>query len=306
MEISNKIIMGTLWLAHYLCPPLEKVEEIYAHAKKHNERQVFKLPKNRWGIVYKDLKIHTQIGSYHCLRMRKKGQIPEKAILYIGGGGGVYNYYQSQLFLAKKLLKRVKAEIYYPFYPPATKHPIREAYKMIFESYRAMLNDYSHENISVVGLSFGATAAMTMISWNNYYGEKLPMPALTIGLSPGHVPASQVERESLKALRDIDPYITADMVEAYGQIHRGGQDLDHWLTHTAHGDFRNAGKIYLYFGEKESLVYAAPIYRQSLEKAGADFKVHIEPGMPHCYGIGRINKAAKSTYDEYVAIISNL
>jgi monoterpene epsilon-lactone hydrolase len=300
------MIMCALWLAHYLCPPAEKIDDIYSHAKKHNERQVFKLPRNRWGITYKDLKIHTQIGSYHCLRMKKKGQIPNRAILYIGGGGGVYNYYQSQLFLAKKLLKRVDAEIYYPFYPPTTKRPIKEVFRMVFESYRAMLNDYSHEKIAVVGLSFGATAAMTMISWNNYYEERLPMPALTIGLSPGHVPADQAERESLEALRGIDPYISVELVEAYGEINRGGQNLDHWLIHTGHGDFRNAGKIYLYFGEKESLVYAAPIYQQSLENAGADYKIHIEPGMPHCYGIGRINKAAKSTYDEYVALINGL
>lgn len=306
MKLSNKMILGALWLFHYLCPPAEKVEEIFAHAKKHNERQVFKLPRSRWGLVYKDLKIRTQTGSYHCLRMKKKGQNPDRAILYIGGGGGVYNYYQSQLFLAKKLLKRVDAEIYYPFYPPSTKRPIKETYNMIFESYRAMLNDYSHENIAVLGLSFGATAAMTMISWNNYCEEGLPMPALTIGLSPGHVPANQAEKQSLESLRGIDPYVTADMVEAYGQIHKCGQDLEHWLIHTAHGDFRNAGKIYLYFGEKESLVYAAPVYKKYLERAGADYKIHIEPGMPHCYGIGRINKAAKSTYDEYAALINGL
>lgn len=306
MKLSNEIIMSALWLARYLYTPIEKAEEIYAHAKKHNERQVFKLPRNKWGIVYKDLKIHTQLDSYHCLRMIKKGNKPNKAVLYIGGGGGVYNYYKSQLFLAKKLLKRVDAEIYYPYYPPATRYPVKEAYGMIFETYKTMLTEYSHEKIAVVGLSFGATAAMTMISWNNYYKENLPMPALTIGLSPGHVPANRAEKESLEALKGIDPYVTADMVEAYGQIQRGGQDLKHWLIHTAHGDFRNAGKICLYFGEKESLVYAAPIYRQSLEKAGADYKIHIEPGMPHCYGIGRINKATKNTYDEYINLINSL
>ena len=305
-KLSNKMIMGALRLANCLHPPIEKVDDIYAHAKKHNESQVFKLPSNRRGFVYKDLTIYTQKGSYHCLRMKKRGEIPNKAILYIGGGGGVYNYYQSQLVLARKLLKRVDGEIYYPFYPPATKHPIKEAYRMVFETYRTMLTDYSHEKIGVIGLSFGATAAMTMISWNNYYEEKLPMPALTIGLSPGHVPANQAEKESLEACRGIDPCITVDMVKAYGQIHRDGQNLEHWLIHTGHGDFRGAGKIYLYFGEKESLVYAVPIYKQYLEKAGADYRIHIEPGMPHCYGITRINKAGKATYDEYVALINDL
>ena len=101
---------------------------------------------------------------------------------------------------------------------------------------------------------------MTMISWNNYQ-ENLPMPALSIALSPGHVPASPSEKERLEAYRGLDPCIPVELIEAYGCIQKGGEDLDSWLMHTAHGDFRNAGKILLYFAEHESLAFAAPIYR---------------------------------------------
>ncbi|NMD37369.1 MAG: alpha/beta hydrolase [Christensenellaceae bacterium] len=305
MKISNKIIMGVSWLFHFLNPPITDVEKIFDHAKKHNEKQVFRMPGDK-SLEYKDIKIHTELGTYHCLRMKKKGNNPNKAVLYIGGGGGVYNYYQVQLILAKKLLKWVDAEIYYPFYPPSTNSPIKEAFKMIFESYRAMLNDYSHKKIGVIGLSFGGTAAMTIISWNNYYKENLPMPALTIGLSPGHVPANRAENESLESYRGIDPFVPVDWVKAYGEINAVGQNLEHWIIHTAHGDFRNAGNVYLYYGEKESLVYAAPVYEQSLKKADINYNIHIEPGMPHSYGAVRINKASKKTYDEYIGLINDL
>jgi acetyl esterase/lipase len=177
---------------------------------------------------------------------------------------------------------------------------------MIFETYKLMLKSYNPEKIGVLGLSFGATAAMTMISWNNYYNENLPMPAITVGLSPGHVPINSVERKMLEAYRGVDPLISIDMVEAYGHIHKKGAGVEDKLIYTAHGDFRNAGKILLYFGEKESLAFAAPIYQQSLEKAGADYKIHIEPGMPHCYGAVRINKSCRMTYDEYTTLINEL
>jgi monoterpene epsilon-lactone hydrolase len=305
MKISNKLIMGALWLSYYLNPPARDVDAIYAHAKKHNEKQTFKVPRYR-NIDCEDLIVRTDSGKYHCLRMRRKGQEPERAVLYICGGGGVYDYCQLQLILAKKLLRWINAEIYYPFYPPSTKYPIKETYKMIFETYRYMLSRYSHHKTGVLGLSFGATAAMTMISWNNYYEEKLPMPALTIGLSPGHVPANQVERERLEGYRGIDPIVPVEWVDAFGHIQKGGADLDPWMLHTGHGDFRNAGKIFLYYGEKESLVYAAPIYEESLKRAGAEYRINIEPGMPHCYGIGRINKATRTTYDEIVSLLNQL
>jgi monoterpene epsilon-lactone hydrolase len=305
MRISNKIIMGILWLLHFIKPPLINADEIYAHAKAHNDKQVFKIPKDG-KLKYEDLEIRTETGKYHCLCMKNKGQTPGRAILYIGGGGGVYDYCRQQLFLAKRLLKWVDGEIYYPFYPPSTGHPIKETYKMIFETYRAMLDKYSHEKTGVLGLSFGGTAAMTMLSWNNYFKENLPMPTLTIALSPGHVPANLPEKEMLEAYRGVDPFIPVEQVEAYGHIHKSGQNLEHWLLHTAHGDFRNAGKIRLYYGEKETLTFAAPIYEESLKKAKASYLIHIEPGMPHCYGIGRINKATKETYDEIATLLNKL
>ncbi|HHT24746.1 MAG TPA: alpha/beta hydrolase fold domain-containing protein [Clostridiaceae bacterium] len=314
MKISNKIIMSCFRLLSIFFPD-KPIDEIYAHAKAHNARQSFKLPNDK-KIEYKDEKIHTDIGTYHCLRMKKKysrknGRIKKeqrskRAVLFICGGGGVYDYCQMQLALAKKLLSHVDCEIYYPFYPPSTKHPIKEAFRMIFETYRLILNDYDHKTIGVLGVSFGATAAMTMLSWNNYYRENLSMPAIIVGLSPGHIPANLAEKEMLEAYRGIDPLISVDMVEAYGRINKGGEELDEWLIHTANGDFRNGGKIVLFFGEKESLAFAVPLYRESFERAEADYRIHVEPGMPHCYGVMRINKASRKTYDEIVDLLNGL
>ena len=295
-KFNSKIIRGAMRFFTFLFFPDKNVDEIYAHAKAHNEKQRFKLPKNG-KIEYKDLKICTENETYHCLRMKKRNQKPKRAVLYICGGGGVYDYCRHQLFFAKKLLNRVDCEIFYPFYPPVTKQPIDETYRMIFETYKLMLKEYNHKKIAVFGVSFGATAAMTMISWNNYYTENIPMPAITVGLSPGHVPANSADREMLERYRGIDPLVSVNMVEAYGEIHKKGVGLDDWFIYTAHGDFRNAGRIFLYFGEKESLTFAVPIYRQSLKKAEADYRIHIEPGMPHCYGAVRINRACRMTYD---------
>jgi len=81
----------------------------------------------------------------------EREQKPERAILYICGGGGVYDYCRHQLFLAKKLLNRVDCEVFYPFYPPSTKQPINETYRMIFETYKLMLKKYDHKKTAVLG-----------------------------------------------------------------------------------------------------------------------------------------------------------
>ena len=93
-----------------------------------------------------------------------------------------------------------------------------------------MLKKYDHKKTAVLGVSFGATAAMTMISWNNYYSENIPMPAITIGLSPGHVPANSAEREMLEGYRGIDSLVSVDMVEAYGHKNKTGYVILLWTA----------------------------------------------------------------------------
>jgi hypothetical protein len=53
MSISNKIIMGSLWLTHFLNPPLKNTDEIYAHAKAHNKKQTFRVPINSEKYIMK-------------------------------------------------------------------------------------------------------------------------------------------------------------------------------------------------------------------------------------------------------------
>ena len=88
MSFGNKILMGALRLVmRFSNPPEQDADKIYAHAKAHNESRVFKVPKSG-RIEYIDEKIHTDLGSYHCLRIKRKGRRPSRAVLYICGGGG--------------------------------------------------------------------------------------------------------------------------------------------------------------------------------------------------------------------------
>ena len=196
--------------------------------------------------------------------------------------------------------------MFYPFYPPTTECSLRENYAMIFECYRQMLAVFSPGKCAVVGVSSGATAAMSMITWNNFYNEGLTMPALTVALSAGHVPANDEEKSMLEKYRGIDPMVPVDFVTSYARINQGGEELPAWILHTAYGDFRNAGKIMMNWGEKESLAYCAPLFNKALDRANADYSIHIEPDMPHTYASMRVNKACRDYYDKYVREINRL
>ena len=131
---------------------------------------------------------------------------------------------------------------------------------MVFETYRAILNNYSHEKIGVLGLSWGGTAAMTMISWNNYYQENLPMPALSIALSLATYRQVLLKRKDSKPIGvgSLYPSRVDRSLWVYTERRRRS---DSWLMHTAHGDFRNAGKIFTLFAEHESLAFAPHLPR---------------------------------------------
>lgn len=305
MSVSNKIIMAALRASALFNPYDTDAATILQKAKQYNAKQRFELPHDN-KREYTDMKVCTEKGTYHCLRMKKRGSNPSRVVIYIPGGGAVYDYSKAQLFLAKTLLKYVDAEIFYPFYPPTTDCSLKETYAMILECYRAAITEYGADKCAAVGVSSGATAAMAMISWNNYYQEKLAMPALTVALSPGHVPANSEEEAMLEAYRGIDPMVPVDFVKAYREINARFGDVADWMVHTAHGDFCGAGRIMLCWGEKETLAFAAPLYKKALEKAKADFSIHIEPDMPHTYACMRVNKACRGTYDKYIGAINAL
>jgi len=143
MKISNKLIMGALWLSYYLNPPARDVDAIYAHAKKHNEKQTFKVPRYR-NIDCEDLIVRTDSGNYHCLRMRRKGQEPERLFSIFAAAEVFTTTANCSLFSQRNsyggsMLKSITRSIL-----PSTKYPIKETYKMIFETYRYMLSRYSH------------------------------------------------------------------------------------------------------------------------------------------------------------------
>lgn len=305
MSVSSKVIRAALRVPALFNSYEADADVILEKAKKYNEKQHFELPHDT-KFEYRDMEIRTQNGAYHCLCMKKPGSNPPRAVIYIPGGGAVYDYAKGQLFVAKTFLKHVDAEVFYPFYPPTTACSLRETYAMIFECYRAALSEYGAEKCAVVGVSSGATASMVMLSWNNYFDAGLAMPALTVALSPGHVPANGREEEMLEAYRGVDPMVPVGFVRTYGQINGGFDDVPGWMLHSAHGDFRNEGKIMLNWGEKETLAFSAPLYEQALKEAGADYSIHIEPDMPHTYACMRVNKACRDYYDKYVKAINAL
>ncbi|NLZ56458.1 MAG: hypothetical protein GX900_07335 [Clostridiaceae bacterium] len=67
---------------------------------------------------------------------------------------------------------------------------------------------------------------------------------------------------------------------------------------------QDVDKIYAHAkAHNESRVFKVP---KSGRIEYADYRIYIEPGMPHCYAAVRINKAARRTYDEIVALLNVL
>lgn len=52
------------------------------------------------------------------------------------------------------------------------------------------------------------------------------------------------------------------------------------------------------------LAFSEPIYRKSLDEAGADYQIHIEARMSHTYTSTYMNKVCKDPYDEYASAIN--
>ena len=107
------------------------------------------------------------------------------ANLFIIGGGMISAPRPGSIRKALRFAKETGLDLYVPYYPLCTDHPLTKAYEMIHAVYREMLGRYAPECISVLGTSSGGNLALGMVPYINESAPDTPMPGYIMAISPG-------------------------------------------------------------------------------------------------------------------------
>ena len=222
------------------------------------------------------------------------------ACLFIIGGGMISAPRPGSIKKALKFAKESGLDVFIPYYPLCTDYPITKAYEMIHETFKAMLGDYSAENISILGTSSGGNLALGMVPYINDGHDDIPMPGYIMAISPGNCCGSDEEWQRMLELEKLDVAIPAQYMKTAEEIMRCGEDVPDYTLWLQKGDFTNCPRMTLIYGSDETLYACAPAIEEALKKYGADYEMIVGQGMFHCYPVFPIVKEAKEGWDMMV------
>ena len=272
--------------------------EIVAKKKKENAKnKILPLSDPEFEITQIRVMGHVVIRMIH----RQK---TSRANLFIIGGGMVSAPRPDSIKKALRFARETGVDVYVPYYPLCTDHPLTVAYEMIHETYKEMLKDYKAENISVLGTSSGGNLALGMIPYINDGHKDTPVPGYILAISPGTCVETEEEWQRMLELDKVDVAIPAEYMKTAVDIMRhGDMSVPEYMIWLQKGDFTDCPHVTFVYGSDETLYACAPSFEKAMKKYGVNYDMIVGEGMFHCYPAFPIVKEAKEGWDMMVDLV---
>lgn len=278
-------------------------EESYEEFKKMSydvqSKFRFSLPKIR-GFEFRD----EQLDCFHVIVGKRKGTLPDKAIVYFPGGGS-RRWQIPYKGSMKHYIKQTGAELWIPLFPLLPDYTLLDETEFTVMLHQKMLERYKSEKIVWLGFSGGADVLFQAGRHMVQKYPDVPMPGLMIPVSVSGLLVSEEARERMKEIEKRDIILFADMFDTMRQYYDPNGDLPQYILGKAdEDDYTGFPKIIMYFGGDEVFAGIAPDYEKSFVRCGVkDYQIKIKEGMPHGYPVFTFLKEGRDGEKEIIADI---
>jgi acetyl esterase/lipase len=228
-----------------------------------------------------------------------KGREPERAILYLHGGGYCIGSWRTQRGLITHLAVSASATVYAPDYRLAPEHPHPAALDDALKAYRWLLaHGVSPDRIAMAGDSAGGGLALaTAIAIRD---SDLPAPASIVLLSPWL--DLRGDSPSMSKNAAIDPMLRPNWSRQCAAAYLAGRDPEDPACSPLYAVHEGLPPILIQTGSDEILVDDSTRLADRCRGAGVDVTLQMFDGLWHDFQIHTgILKAA----DEAVAKIAD-
>lgn len=266
-------------------------DQLLKEARKMNSRN--KVPK----LKDRNFEFETITVDECKVLVMKHKQKTAKACLFLIGGGMIHSPSAANIRRALKYARDCGRDLYVPYYPLCTDHPLTAAYSMIYHTYLLMLKEYDHHDISIFGSSSGGNLALGLCAYLNNNHLDTPRPEKIIALSPGTCVDTEEEWQRMQELNEKDVAIDAAYMKNAIEIMKCGcDDVPDYMIWLQKADFSNFPEVYINYGSDECLYACWDSIRKAFEKHGVNYHLLVGENMYHCYPILPLVKEAQEGY----------
>lgn len=253
-----------------------------------------KIIQKRFNIVKE------QINKYFYYVMKPLGKATEKQILYLHGGGYVYEINELHWGFLAKVSKALNCTITIPIYPLLPKHKGSEIFDMLVPIYKNLVSETHSENIVIMGDSAGGGMGLALAELLKE--KQLPQPGNVILISP-ELDMSFTNPE-IKQVENTDPMLALTALSEIGKWYFAEEGLEYYLASPIYGDFTGLGKISLFTGTNDILYPDAKKFKEIAEKKGIKINYYEYPSMIHIWPLLMFPESKKAR-EQIIKIIRN-
>ena len=232
-----------------------------------------KIIKRRFNIV------KNKLNGYSYYVMKPLESKSEKHILYLHGGGYVYEINSVHWNFLAKLSRDLNCTITIPIYPLLPDHKGKEIFNMLVPIYEKIISEVKAENIVIMGDSAGGGMSLALVELLSK--KQLPQPSNIILISPA-LDMSFTNNQIYK-VAELDPMLALPSLSEIGKLYGGKKGAKHYLISPIYGDFNGLGKISVFTGTNDILYPDAKKFKNMAEEKGIKINYYEYPSMIHIW-----------------------
>lgn len=210
-----------------------------------------------------------------------------RVVLHLHGGAYVLGSAATHRSLAIALSRSADALVVLPEYRLAPEHAFPAAADDALAMYRWLIERVDPARIAVSGDSAGGGLAAGLLVAARDAG--LPLPACFVGMSPWTDLAAT--GTSMRELREIDPWLTAELVVPAARAYAGAAALDDPRVSPLYASLHDLPPVLVHVGAHEILLDDAVRFVERCREAGVDASVGVFAELWHVFHLFPIPEA---------------
>lgn len=211
--------------------------------------------------------------------IRAPGSQPERAILYLHGGGYIMGSLTTHRSLAGEVSRAAQAAVLLLDYRLAPEAPFPAAVEDGVASFRWLLDQgFVPRALAIAGDSAGG--GLTVATLVSARDQGLPMPGAAVCISPWA--DLTCSNESYQSRADADPMVTPD-ISRMADLYLQGADPKNPLASPNYADLRSLPPLLIHVGRDEVLLDDSVKLDEKAKADGVDSTLEIWEDMIHVW-----------------------
>jgi acetyl esterase/lipase len=205
----------------------------------------------------------------------------KRVVLYIHGGGFVFNGTKLYRNLISRIAKSSHAKVFSLDYSLAPEHPFPAALEEALAAYKWLLKEYDSGSIAVMGDSAGGALALSLQHVIN--NKKLAKPACMVVLSPPT--DATLGSESIQSNKAKDFYINSESLQFFSDAYFAKTPRDDPVASPLHGSFNEFPPMLIHVEKSEIMYDDSARLAQKAKLAGVNVAFEVGEDLFHVWHI---------------------